>query len=1474
MSGGDGRGWTINFFINDSFTNHQQEVGSGTNSSPIYNFMTSDALRNSNGNFTKLNFRIERWFDKNGSKGGCHVLGVPTCNIDAHTGDYEDWADCCYDNWPNQEFDFLFNNGNVVSPSSIIQRSATHENFSINLTYSWQPPAFNNITNNAGNGTICPGTTIIYSLDQGSFFSTIPSSALKYRWQIQYYNGNSTSSNDKVSSSEKETNTPSLPLTIPNVNNTQTVLVTCYPVINNVVSYVGSKQISNQISASPPTLSLNNIATPTCFNGKDGQISIYVNGAINDYRLSLRKKNGSGNYNDLSFSSNSSFPIIRNGFYTLKLSDMYDQNGGLSAGIYSIQVRNNFSNNGNQCLNSLDNIEIQNKSDISFTSTSPQQSISCYNGNNGTIGISNPIGGNGGPFSISINGGINGQLSSGTYIVRAVDKSGCVSTGNQSVQVTSPSVLIAKISTNSTNGYNISCKGGNDGQLNINFTGGTPPYSSTLLDGNGNVLETKNSYGTTQFSRLSAKSYSIITKDNLGCGFTQSTIPILTEPSIFTNAGYSFSNYNGYNTSCYNTNDAFVNITFSGGIGSKEATVYYGIGNQVTSVLGISTNPQLFIPSNTSNIIFKDANQCSFPLNNLNLTSPPPILLTSTITNVTCFGNNDGKINLAATGGIGSFKYSINDYDLVNGSLPISTISSFENKSSGNYRVRARDAVGCEYNTNGTLLTVTQPGLLTVTGKNFNVPCKGGFLSSISGMVSGGSPPYTFMWTKGYTNSFTGQSFVPNAISGIYSAIITDKNNCKNDETIGLPMVLKVNEPETKLSFSSSSHPVDCYGNSTGSVVLKAEGGWNTNYKFGISKNNISSILLSTKTISGLASGLKKYFIIDAEGCLDSTISTVSQPNPLLVSISTLTNISCFQSKNGVAILDAMGGNSTYTYILTPASLTAQNFSISTLTGLDAISYTASVTDEQNCSANTVTFTLTQPSKLIAESNSTDASCGLPTGTAVVTASGGVFPYTYKWSRNGSVTGFVTASIRGIVSGFYTAYAIDANQCITPTNILVNDLSGPTVTGTALQGTICWYDRTGIASASAIAFGNKSISGISWMGTGFTDPIIHGLKGDTIYYVASTDNDGCFSSYGVYVPGPALGQFSFTKSDPICHDGQTGKLFVTNVGGSPPYTNYLFTNRSRGVNADSLLSELQTSNSQNYDHLIGFSNGRNYRNYSVAFTDSKGCHSDTIFTTLFNPASFSVRFPTDSAEVCLGTKVNLDAGNPGKSYRWNSTDPTFSASTQHVTLTQPANYTVVVSDAKSCKAKASFLLKTTNGYPGAKFLVAPEVFVGDTLLLAEISWPYPDTVNWTWPKGIVVIDSSLGNVSIMATQSGNYSITMRAQQGICKAIQTKTIKAIPNPGRKMESIYLGLTEFRVFPNPSEGLLTVTAAFGSLENIQIDVLDALHLYSIASFNGEGTSGFEKTFDLSGFPSGLYFVRIQAGDTRQVLRWVKY
>lgn len=90
------------------------------------------------------------------------------------------------------------------------------------------------------------------------------------------------------------------------------------------------------------------------------------------------------------------------------------------------------------------------------------------------------------------------------------------------------------------------------------------------------------------------------------------------------------------------------------------------------------------------------------------------------------------------------------------------------------------------------------------------------------------------------------------------------------------------------------------------------------------------------------------------------------------------------------------------------------------------------VTDQNGCTAfdNVI---ISEPSELIADIIShTDETCdGNNDGTATVNATGGLPPYTYDWSNDGTGDFDDPFAMTGLADGDYTVVVKDANGCTT-----------------------------------------------------------------------------------------------------------------------------------------------------------------------------------------------------------------------------------------------------------------------------------------------------------------------------------------------------------------------------------------------------------------------------------------------------------
>lgn len=162
--------------------------------------------------------------------------------------------------------------------------------------------------------------------------------------------------------------------------------------------------------------------------------------------------------------------------------------------------------------------------------------------------------------------------------------------------------------------------------------------------------------------------------------------------------------------------------------------------------------------------------------------------------------------------------------------------------------------------------------------------------------------------------------------------------------------------------------------------------------------------------------------------------SLVAVINPLINS----TNVSCFNSSDGVANLSAVGGQPPYSYLWSNGSIT------NTIDNLVAGVYSVTVTDSNNCSSID-SITITEPILLAPVLTSNSSSL-------IGNSNGGTIPYTFEyWGPNGFVASSsnnlgTSFSINPMISGIYTFIVVDANGCTDSSSIIYSASFTPLVT--------------------------------------------------------------------------------------------------------------------------------------------------------------------------------------------------------------------------------------------------------------------------------------------------------------------------------------------------------------------------------------------------------------------------------------------
>jgi hypothetical protein len=681
-------------------------------------------------------------------------------------------------------------------------------------------------------------------------------------------------------------------------------------------------------------------------------------------------------------------------------------------------------------------------------SSAVSTSIAC-NGGNAVVTVS-ATGGTG-----SYTGTGTFTVAAGNYTYTVSDANGCTTT--TTITITQPSPL--SLTTTVTDA---SCFGNTNGAVSLTVNGGTSAYTYSWSNG-----------ATTQnLSNVGAGTYSVLVTDANGC--TSSASATVNQPAVYV-LTHTVTNVN-----CYGQSTGAIDFNVTGGV-----TPYiYNWSN------GATTQDLSNLAAGVYNVSVTCSSGC-IVTTSITISQPSaPVALSGTVTNVICYGNANGSIDLNVTGGTSPYTYLWN-----NGS----TTQDLSGLSAGVYSVVVNDVRGCSSNVS---YTVSEPGQLNSTSIAGVISCYGG-VTTVTISATGGTAPYTG------TGTFT-------VIAGNYTYTVTDSKGCASTTTIS------VTQPNVITPVITGTN-VTCFGNNNGTASVSTTGGVSP-YSY-----SWSSGASTTSTANNLFAGNISVTVTDANGCSITTSLTITQPAPLTASVVGSTPVKCSGGYDGDADITVSGGTSPYTYLWSNGATTED------LVNVGSGTYTLTVTDLKGCTS-TLTVTITQAPQLLAYANYSPINCFGGTTTVSVTASGGTPTYTG--------TGTYTVS-----AGTYTYSIIDANGCTAVTSIVVAQPSDLSVIITPTNASCLGSSD---ASASATVTGGTSPYTYSWSNGATTYSVNNLAVGN--YTLTVTDFKGCTKTSTVAVANPVPLSVTSTYSNVSCFNGSDAVINLNTTGGYSPYS--------------------------------------------------------------------------------------------------------------------------------------------------------------------------------------------------------------------------------------------------------------------------------------------------------------------------------
>ncbi|MDP1801751.1 MAG: T9SS type A sorting domain-containing protein [Bacteroidota bacterium] len=289
----------------------------------------------------------------------------------------------------------------------------------------------------------------------------------------------------------------------------------------------------------------------------------------------------------------------------------------------------------------------------------------------------------------------------------------------------------------------------------------------------------------------------------------------------------------------------------------------------------------------------------------------------SSQSNVSCYGGNNGFVNLIASGGTG-ITYSWTPTG--------NTTASLTSLSIGSYSCLVMNSCGAASSIN---ITVTQPSSLNINmGMSPTLICQG-VNTILQANVTGGTPAYTYTWSTGAN---TAPISFPATVSGGYTCTITDAKGCIKTATTA---IVVNTSPTVNIVASTNT----LCANTTATLNASGANSYTWNPNVVSSSVVVSPSVTSTYTVTGKS----------LNGCADTeTVSLIVSPGPPLNVVST-SSILCL---GNTATITATGsstytwsnGNNTNAIVITPtANITYTVTGISSAGCVDSISYTQNV---------------------------------------------------------------------------------------------------------------------------------------------------------------------------------------------------------------------------------------------------------------------------------------------------------------------------------------------------------------------------------------------------------------------------------------------------------------------------------------------------------------------------------------------------
>jgi len=649
--------------------------------------------------------------------------------------------------------------------------------------------------------------------------------------------------------------------------------------------------------------------------------------------------------------------------------------------------------------------------------------------------------------------------------------------------------------------------------------------------------------------------------------------------------------------------------------------------------------------------------------------------------NPTCFGQNNGSIDIEVSGGSGNFSYQW---------IPQpacfffgATTQDVNNLPACDYTVSITDqTTGCNVLQTITLDAPQVMELTVVTSQfegGYNLSCHNSNDGAISVFVTGGTPDpeafapfdYLYDWINDCSeidpSLYGNDPNAPNATNlpgGAYGINVTDANGCLATTCFDLIPPDSIQSPAIIQNISCQSDE--------GCITPNIEGGSSTFIAYEWT-GNIGANAPDAATLCGLDAGSFTLTVTDSNGCqetFDYEISDVSSPEAV---IESTTDASCFNICDGTATVSVEGGEAPYSVLIDGVAVDA------ILPGvIDSIcqgSHDLTILDANGCETAT-TIVIGSPNELVVlteiliqepDQVFTIQCAGDSTGSVNGTVSGGSLPYDISWTDGTGTIVSLSEDISSLPAGQYCLNVIDGDACAVQSCVILTEPELPLEVTFEISEFDSIFNLACFNSTDG--FIDLTVSGgvppytFEWLG----DNVIDGVEdqsnlGAGIYDVVVIDANFCQIPITFELTAPAAISVDPGIVGVSCTGECDGQIFTV-IGGDYPNATFVWTLPDGTTTTEANLSDLCAG-----DYLINVND------------PVSGCSHEELFS-IADPGAIevSILLNGDCALGTAGACAVVTGGTAPYSFDWSN-----GGNLDCVNVITSGDLSVVVTDANNC----------------------------------------------------------------------------------------------------------------------------------------------------------------------------------------------